>query len=72
MCYLASPCFLIVSSAKTIGNKAHSFVLSTPDKMKRNDNNVDEVTPVMLYADADIITTMERGFGHKCFYKPNK
>jgi hypothetical protein len=50
----------IVNSAKTIGNQARSFVLSTPDKTKRSDKNVDEITPVMLYADADIITTMKR------------
>ena len=50
----------IVNSAKTIGNRACSFVLSTPDKTKRNDKNADEVTPVMLYADADVITTMKR------------
>lgn len=41
-------------------NRACSFVLSTPDKTKRNDKNADEVTPVMLYADADVITTMKR------------
>jgi hypothetical protein len=50
----------IVNSAKTIGNQARSFVLSTPDKTKRSDKNVDEITPVMLYADADINTTMKR------------
>lgn len=50
----------IVNSAKTIGGKARSFVLSTPDKTKRNDKIADEVTPVMLYADADIITSMEQ------------
>jgi hypothetical protein len=50
----------IVNSAMTIGNRARSFVLSTPDKTKRNVKNVDEITPVMLYADADVITTMKR------------
>ena len=50
----------IVNSAKTMGNRACSFVLFTPDKTKRNDKNADEVTPVMLYADADVITTMKR------------